>query len=372
MRVLHAYTGNLYGGLEGMLVTAARTAAAFPHVDARFALCFEGQLADELRAAGAAVYPLYPARMSRPWTVWKARRALSGVLRAGKFDAVLCHSPWPLAVLGPAVRRHGTRLVFWTHQYLTGKGFEQRWARRCRPDLVVCNSRYTAGSVAALFPGLAAEVVYCPYRLAAVEPTAELRRAVRAELDTPAAARVVLQASRMEWWKGQRLHLKALGLLRDLPGWVCWLAGGVQRSEEQAYRDELVRLAADLGIADRVRFLGHRRDVPRLLAAADVVCHPNEAPEHFGVAFVEGLAAGRPVVATRMGGAAEVIDPTCGALTDPTPAAVADALAGLLRDPDRCAALGAAGPPRAADLCDPVRNLGRLYSLLRDRLGCPA
>jgi glycosyltransferase involved in cell wall biosynthesis len=372
IRILHAYSGNLYGGLEGMLATIARTAAAFADVDTRFALCFEGQLASELRDAGAALYPLFPARLSRPWTVWRARRALGRVLRAGRFDAVVCHSPWPLAVLGPVARAHSTRLIFWTHQFLDGTGFDQRWARWCRPDLAVANSRYSAGSVGRLFPGLSAEVVYCPYRPGRLEPTAELRRAVRDELDTPADARVVLQASRLEWWKGHRLHLRALARLRDLPDWVCWLAGGAQRPEEQTYLAELKALAAELKIADRVRFLGHRRDVPRLLAAADLVCHPNEAPEHFGIAFVEALAAGRPVVATRMGGAVEVVDPACGVLTDPDPTAVADALAGLFRDPARAAALGANGPARAAELCDPVRNLGQLYSLLRTRLRIPA
>jgi glycosyltransferase involved in cell wall biosynthesis len=372
MRVLHAYSGNLYGGLEGMLATVARTAARFPAAEAHFALCFEGQLADELRAAGATVHPLGAVRVSRPWTVWRARRALRGAIRRTDPDVVVCHSPWPLAVLGPAVRSAGKPVVFWTHQYLDGSGLDQRWARWCRPDLVIANSRYSAGSVGRLFPGAEVEVVYCPYQFDRAEPTAELRRGVRAELDTPADARVVLQASRLEWWKGHRLHLKALGRLRELPGWVCWLAGGAQRTEEVSYLGGLKTLTSDLGIADRVRFLGHRRDVPRLLAAADVVCHPNEAPEHFGIAFVEGLAAGRPVVATRMGGAVEVIDPTCGVLTDPTPEAVAGPLGELLRDPARADALGAAGPARAAALCDPDRNLTRLYSVLRARFRIPA
>src|SRR5262249_30685297 len=155
-------------------------------------------------------------------------------------------------------------------------GFDERWARWCRPDAAIANSRFTAGSVRTLFPGLRAEVVYCPFRLNAVEPTPELRHAVRAELATPADARVVVQAGGRGGWKGHRLHLRGVARLGDVPGWVLWLAGGVQRPEEAGYLSELKQLAAELGIAERVRFLGHRRDVPRLLAAADVVCHPNE------------------------------------------------------------------------------------------------
>ena len=366
VRLIHVYSGNLYGGLEGMLVTIART--AFSGVANEFALCFEGQLADEIRAAGAAVQPLGAVRVSRPWTVWRARRVLRSVIARLDPDAVICHSPWPLAVFGPAVRAAGKPLVFWLHQYLNGRGFDERGAKRCPPDLVIANSHYTAGSVGELFRTVPVEVVYCPYRFDRVEPTAEVRREVRAELDTPADARVILQASRLEPLKGQRLHLTALAELKHRGGWVCWLVGGAQRPAEATYLAELKRLAASLEIAERVRFPGHRRDVPRLLAAADIVCHPNEAPESFGLAFVDALAAGRPVVATRLGGAIEVIDDSCGVLVDPTPEAVAAALAGLLDDPGRCAALGAAGPERAAAMCDPQHNLGQLYSILRDRI----
>jgi len=365
MRVLHVYSGNLYGGLESMLVTVARSAPDFPDIETQFALCYEGQLAGELRSTGATVHLLGDVRASRPWTVWRARRALRQVIAEQRPTVIICHSPWPLAVFGPVVQRAGLPLVFWLHQYLLGRSFDERWARWARPGLVVCNSRYTAGSVGVLFPNVQTEVVHCPCQFTPVEPTEELRRAARAELDTPADARVVLQVGRLEGLKGQRLHLKALGLLRDLPGWACWLVGGIQRPHEARYLEELKGLADQLGIADRVRFPGHRRDIQRLLAAADVVCHPNEEPESFGLAFVEGLAAARPVVATRMGGAIEVIDSSCGILVEPTVAAVAAALDDLIRNPEHCDALGARGPARAAELCNPQRNLSKLYALLR-------
>ena len=98
----------------------------------------------------------------------------------------------------------------------------------------------------------------------------------------------------------------------SLSGWVCWTAGGAQRPAEAAYLAELRQTAARLGIAERVRFLGQRTDVPHLLAAADVHCQPNTGPEPFGLAFVEALAAGRPVVTTALGGALEIVDETCG------------------------------------------------------------
>src|SRR5262249_41106227 len=92
LRVLHCSSGNLYGGVETLLVTLAQQAA--PGVRPEFALCFEGRASAELRAVGADVHWLAPVRFSRPWTVWRARRALRRLLAARPFDVVVCHGPW--------------------------------------------------------------------------------------------------------------------------------------------------------------------------------------------------------------------------------------------------------------------------------------
>ena len=125
---------------------------------------------------------------------------------------------------------------------------------------------------------------------------------------------VILQASRLERWKGQAVHLEALGLLRDIPGWECWLAGGPKQAGETVPG----RIAVDCG-AGRNRgpgaFPGPARGSPSLMAAADVFCQPNAGPEPFGIVLVEALYAGLPVVTSGFGGAAEIVDQTCGVLT---------------------------------------------------------
>jgi glycosyltransferase involved in cell wall biosynthesis len=73
--------------------------------------------------------------------------------------------------------------------------------------------------------------------------------------------------------------------------------------KEAPYLQSPKNLAADLQISDRIRFVGQRSDVPRLLAAADVFCQPDSGPEPFGIVSVEALYAGLPVVATAIGGA---------------------------------------------------------------------
>jgi glycosyltransferase involved in cell wall biosynthesis len=172
---------------------------------------------------------------------------------------------------------------------------------------------------------------------------------------------VILTVGRFEPLKGHAVLLGALGLLREVPAWTCWVVGGPQRPHEHRYRDELVAAAAALGIADRVRFVGPRSDVPAVMAAADVYCQPNTGPEGFGLTFVEALGAGLPVVTTAIGGGAEIVTRESGVLLEPGAAQpVAEALGELIADAPRRRALGAAGPARAAELCDPARQLPAL------------
>ena len=180
-----------------------------------------------------------------------------------------------------------------------------------------------------------------------------------------------MQTSRLEAWKGQSLLIAALGRLRDRSGWVAWIAGGAQRPHEQEY---LARLAADseaAGISDRVRFLGQRSDVAELLAAADVHCQPNLWPEPFGIAFVEALYAGLPVVSARGGGGRRRSSPRRAAFSFRRPIRPPWPRPWLPdRDPAR---RFSSAPPahRAARVCDPGVALGRLGDLLIPCLAPP-
>ena len=181
---------------------------------------------------------------------------------------------------------------------------------------------------------------------------------------------MIVTTCRLEAYKGHSLLVDALGRMRDVPGWVAWVAGGVQRPRDRELLDGLIGRAEAAGIGGRVRFLGQRSDVPRLLAAADVHCQPNTGPEPFGIAFVEALYAALPVVTTRIGGALEVVDDSCGVLVPPgDPDALAGALTGLVADPARRRSLSAGGPSRARSLCDPEAALSRLGSLLDGVVG---
>jgi glycosyltransferase involved in cell wall biosynthesis len=117
-----------------------------------------------------------------------------------------------------------------------------------------------------------------------------------------------------------------------------------------------------------VRFLGHRSDIDRLMAAADIYCQPNTEPEPFGVALVEAMWAGRPVVTTDAGGLAHEIaggdrSPTGLVLAAHDEPALVSALRELVLSADLRARLGAEGPATARRLCDPSRQLRELATL---------
>jgi len=112
-------------------------------------------------------------------------------------------------------------------------------------------------------------------------------------------------------------------------------------------RTALEAQAESLGISSRVSFLGHRRDVPALLASADVFALPSLF-EGLPLSVLEAMAAAKPVVASRIGGTDEaVVDGVTGILVPPSdPAALAQAIRTVLADPQLAARMGGAGRAR--------------------------
>jgi glycosyltransferase involved in cell wall biosynthesis len=346
-------------------------------MEAEFGLCFEGRLNEELGATGRPVHQLGAVRFSRPWTVYQARRRLRRLIQARRYQVVVCHDCWPYAVFAPTARAAGLPLVFWAHGTPRGTHWLDWIARRIAPDLVLANSHWIQRRLPSLFPSAPSEVLYYPVPDRTPPDRDATRRLVRSALDSAPESVVIVQTSRLEPWKGHEFLLHALGRLAGLPGWECWIAGGAQRPKEVAYLGSLQRLASDLGLASRVRFLGQRSDVPALLAAADIHCQPNLGEEPFGIAFLEALYAGLPVVTSGHGGALEVVHESCGVLVRPgDDAALAEAIGSLIRNPEWRKRLGEAGPEHASRLCAPADRLRQLachlQSLTADSLPQPA
>ncbi len=163
-------------------------------------------------------------------------------------------------------------------------------------------------------------------------------RAARAALGLDGARHVVGAVGRLEERKGHAFLLEAMKRVVEAePGARGLIVGDGKE------RERLTSLAERLGLGDRVRLVGYWPDLAEALAAIDVFVLPSLMEGH-PLAILEAMATARPIVATAVGGTAEAIDDGVnGILVPPAdPEALAGAILGLLRDPDRGSRLGQA------------------------------
>lgn len=369
LRVLHVHSGNMFGGVERVLLAlleseeAAGTAAPLRH---EFALCFEGEFGRRVQEIGGVIHRLTPVQTRKPWTVLAARRRLEGLLEARVFDVVMTHSTWAQAIFGDIKKKAGRSQAFWLHDVIDGKHWLQRWAALHRPDIAVANSRFTARGHAILYRGIRPEVVYCPAQpLSEREPN--VRESVRDRLGIGSDYVVIAQLGRLEPLKGQRVLIEALGLIAADPRWICLQLTAVSSDADRRYQAELQRLAGKLGVADRVMFVDPSGDVPSLLAASDIYCQPNTGPEGFGLTLVEALQAGLPVVTSELGGAIEAVGGNGWLLEPGNSRAVAATLSELINNPQLRSRFSEAGRAHALTITDPASRTRDLAAALEHR-----
>lgn len=175
-----------------------------------------------------------------------------------------------------------------------------------------------------------------------VDPSGAHPEGIRESLGFSENDLVLLVMARLEPQKGHRILLQALSLLRaEFPNirLICLGTG--------ALKDELTKIARDLGLENIVRFVGFRSNVGDWLAAVDIGVLPSFY-EGLPLTAVETLAAGIPLVATAVDGTPEVvIDGETGHLVPPgDPAAMAEAIGRLARQPELRRKFGLAGRDR--------------------------
>jgi glycosyltransferase involved in cell wall biosynthesis len=200
-------------------------------------------------------------------------------------------------------------------------------------------------------------------RIPRVHPARGAGGATREELHIAPDTFVVAVLGRLADWKGQDVLVRALAEAALAEAGAVGLIAGDAYPGEAA--PDIAGLAASLGVADRVRLLGFRRDPGDVLAAADVVAVPSTRPDPLPNSAIEALAAGRPVVAAAHGGLPEIVrDRATGLLVRPgDPAALARALRELADDPERRAAMGQAAAADARERFGLERMLDELEGI---------
>jgi glycosyltransferase involved in cell wall biosynthesis len=219
------------------------------------------------------------------------------------------------------------------------------WHRRQR-HLIACSAAVKKDLIEKGIPGDRVTVMHYPVDPADMQPSRSPDD-VRAEFGVAADAPIVGTFAHLSEKKGYReLFQAAQHVLHCIPDAQFWCFG------EGPLRHELAQTAHELGIKNRFKLYGFRRDVADLMRAIDVMCLPSHR-EPFGLVYIEAALAGKPVIACDAGGAPEIIvHGETGLLVPPPPdntAPLADAVFTLLDNRDQSAAMGRRGREMALD-----------------------
>ena len=240
-------------------------------------------------------------------------------------------------------RRLGVPLV----AYQRGDEWDSPRVRRLLPsvDRFIANSQATRQNLLSLgVDSSRIVVIYPPVDLRRFE-AGPGRHVSRSSLGIPDAAPCFGIVGMLLPWKGHHVFLQAARHVMDRLPEARAVIVGAGPSGGADYELELKQLAARLGIADRVLFLGFRPDVPDIIGTLDVVAHTSIDPEPFGRVIAEAMAMAKPVVASAAGGPTEIIEHgRTGFLVPPgEPTVLAERMLELLQDRGLARRVGAAG-----------------------------
>jgi glycosyltransferase involved in cell wall biosynthesis/GT2 family glycosyltransferase len=358
---LVSYSGIL-GGAERVLVDFARALEG-----ERVLACPPGDLADAASAAGLRVLPLRRRPLEARGSALRVARAGLELTAHARETRRLVRDLDPDLVIVSGMRsavalllgRSPEAPVLFDHHDFLPPGVAGALVRRAsaRAQLTVVPS-----SAVAVDLGLDAEVVSPGVDVASFDATR-----------APAQPPELLLLGALVPWKRPDLALEILARARrELPELRLVIAGAPLDGAGEGLLRSLRAQASSLGVAEAVSFAGQLADVRDALARAACLLHC--APtEPFGVALVEALASGRPVIAPDAGGPAEILDPTCAVLYPAGDVAQGAAAAvKVLGDPALARRMGVAGRQRAARIferSDSARRFAALASGLMGRRG---
>ena len=285
------------------------------------------------------------AAVSLPAYWWRLSRALAGS------DLVHANDARGLIVAGPAARLARTTLVWHVHSQIGSPALG--WFAR------MLHATVTVVSRAVTPPGLSRGAVVHIVPNALGQPAGPFTRSTSTEEPT-----TILSIGRLHPEKGLDLLIAASERLHrtQVPHRLL-IVGGAQEGYEH-YPQLLRQQAQDRGIADDVEFAGGVEDLRPLLQRAEIYVQPSRR-EAFGLAALEAMQAGLPVIASAVGGLPElVVDGATGRLVPPGDVdALATAMAVLINDPELRRTWGTAARQRAEQhygverFCTAIRDL---------------
>ena len=201
-------------------------------------------------------------------------------------------------------------------------------------------------------------------RLFAVAPTGMLRK----EFGFDNGIKLIGMVGQVSPHKGNDLFIKSAALVANRYSNARFLIVG-DDFQNGKYIEELKQLSINLGIEDKVLFLGPRSDIPEIMRDLNVFVLASKN-EPFGLVITEAMAAGTPVIVTNAGGAKEIVinGQTGLIINDDEPLSLANAILTLLEDEKLGDTIGKAGQKRAFDQFDLERMVGEIISVYNEVL----
>jgi glycosyltransferase involved in cell wall biosynthesis len=268
-----------------------------------------GSLVDDVRAMGLATHVLAgPLHMRHPHQVLAAARAVRRLLRQERID--IFHSCMSYTHIISGLGSLGTGVPGVLFQHGPVGGWIDRAASVLPVARVIANSRHTMerhrGVSLRRHP---IEVVHCATELQTTDEEARrFRDGINTAWNVPESAIVLGAIGRFDPWKGIDIALRAAApVLRERPGTRFVVVGDQYRHFHPGYAARLRELVKEAGLSSQVLFVGFQRDVRPWIARMDILVHSAITPEPFGLVILEGMAAGRAVIASRAGGPLEII-----------------------------------------------------------------
>ncbi|MBX9749355.1 MAG: glycosyltransferase family 4 protein [Roseococcus sp.] len=331
----------------------------------------EGPLLDIARGEGFRIIPVALQRSLDPRAHLPAFRELRRIMRAEKFDMVHAHMPISGFLARAAAKAERVpRVAYTCHGFLfnqpgplwrRGLSLGVEWLGGRMTDSFLTVSEEEAADARRLWIHRGATATGNGRDPAIFHPDAGARATLRAEMGLRPDDCVVIGISRLVRHKGWPELLQAM---ESVPNAQLWVVGERLASDHgEDITPHFQRAAATLG--PRLRMLGYRHDVARLLQAADIFALPSHF-EGLPMSIIEAMLSGLPVVATEISGCREqVVDGETGLLVPPMQVApLGAALARLAADAPLRQSMGAAGLLRARERFTESAVVGRTLDLL--------
>jgi len=283
-----------------------------------------GDLVKDLETAEVIHYKL-PVHEKSIFTIIAMVKKLSEIIKKENIDIVHARSRVPGWIAFFACRNTGATFLSTCHGYYSMHFFSKvmGWSK-----LVIVPSNVIGRHMIDDF--------LVPYqRIKLIPRSVDLEKfKFQPYSQRPKTELVVGMIGRITPLKGHANFLKAIGkVMRSMPYLKVWIVGDAPQ-HKQIYKEEVQTHARRLGLSHCVKFLGKRKDIPKILSKLNLVVLSTVTEEAFGRVIIEAQAAGVPVVATRVGGVVDIIeDGKTGILVPPKDAdAMASAIVRVLKD----------------------------------------